>query len=134
MLEVRNTKSVSLSKTKLLEELVHSGGFGEQPVSLTLLTSRKVLVVQSCLTVCDPIDCRTVTHQLPPSMEFSRQEHWNELSFTFPWNLQTQGSNSGFPHYRKIVYHLSHQGSIRLSEVALVSCFVTSSCILKVAV
>ena len=91
MLEVRNTKSVSLSKTKLLEELVHSGGFGEQPVSLTLLTSRKVLVVQSCLTVCDPIDCRTVTHQLPPSMEFSRQEHWNELSFPLPFNIDMYG-------------------------------------------
>ena len=131
MLEVRNTKSVSLSKTKLLAELVHFGGFGEQPASSTLPTPRKVLVVQSRLTVCDPIDCRTVTHQLSLSMEFSRQVHWRGLSFPFPWNHKTQGSNQGLPLYRQIVYHLSHQGSLRLSEVALVSRFVTPSYTLK---
>ena len=32
----------------------------------------KVLVTQSCLTVCNPW---TVAHQAPLSMEFSRQEH-----------------------------------------------------------
>ena len=28
----------------------------------------------------------------------------------------TQGSNSGFPHCRQILYHLSHQGSPRIME------------------
>ena len=32
-----------------------------------------VLLSQSCLTLCNPIDCS----QAPPSMEFSRQEYWN---------------------------------------------------------
>ena len=36
----------------------------------------KVLVAQSCLTLCIPMDC---THQAPLSMEFSRQEYWSEL-------------------------------------------------------
>ena len=32
----------------------------------------KVLVTQSCPTLCDPMDC---SHQTPLSMEFSSQEY-----------------------------------------------------------
>ena len=35
-----------------------------------------MLITQSCLTLCDPMDCQT-----PLSMEFSRQEYWSGL----PW-------------------------------------------------
>ena len=31
-------------------------------------------VAQSCLTLCNPMDC-----QAPPSMGFSRQEYWSGL-------------------------------------------------------
>ena len=34
--------------------------------------------LQSCLTLCDPID------QAPPSLGFSRQEHWSGLPFPSP--------------------------------------------------
>ena len=39
-----------------------------------------------------------------------QQEYWNGLPFPSPGDLPTQGSN---PHrlYRRILYHLSHQGS-----------------------
>ena len=37
--------------------------------------------LQSCPTLCDPIDC---SHQAPPSLGFSRQEHWSELPFPSP--------------------------------------------------
>ena len=37
--------------------------------------------LQSCLTLCDPIDG---THQAPPSLGFSRQEHWSGLPFPSP--------------------------------------------------
>ena len=36
---------------------------------------------QSCLTLCDPID---PAHQAPPSLGFSRQEHWSGLPFPSP--------------------------------------------------
>ena len=36
---------------------------------------------QSCPTLCDPIDG---SHQAPPSLGFSRQEHWNGLPFPSP--------------------------------------------------
>ena len=38
----------------------------------------------------------------------SRQEYWSELSYPSGYDL---GSNSGLPHYRQTLYHLSHQGS-----------------------
>ena len=34
--------------------------------------------VQSCLTLCDSMDC---SPQAPLSMEFSRQEYWSGLPF-----------------------------------------------------
>ena len=37
--------------------------------------------LQSCPTRCDPIDC---PHQAPPSLGFSRQEHWSGLPFPSP--------------------------------------------------
>ena len=40
--------------------------------------------VQSCLTLQPP---RTVAHQAPLSLEFSRQEYWNRLLFPTPGDL-----------------------------------------------
>ena len=37
--------------------------------------------LQSCPTLCDPIDD---SHQAPPSLGFSRQEHWSGLPFPSP--------------------------------------------------
>ena len=36
------------------------------------------VTAQSCPMLCNPMNCRTVVHQAPLSMEFSRQEHWSE--------------------------------------------------------
>ena len=36
--------------------------------------------LQSCSTLCDPIDG---SHQAPPSLRFSRQEHWSGLPYTY---------------------------------------------------
>ena len=43
-----------------------------------------VLVVQLCPTLCDSW---TVAHQVPLSMEFSKQEHWSGLPFPSPGDL-----------------------------------------------
>ena len=37
--------------------------------------------LQSCLTLCDPIDSSPLA---PPSLGFSRQEHWSGLPFPSP--------------------------------------------------
>ena len=54
-----------------------------------VLEKWKVLVTQSCPTLCDPMDC---SHPLTLSMEFSRQEYWSGLPFPSPGNLPDQVS------------------------------------------
>ena len=51
-------------------------------------------VTQSCLTLCDPMDC---TYQAPLSMGFSRQEYWSRLPFPFPGDLPDPGIEPGSP-------------------------------------
>ena len=46
------------------------------------------LVTKSCLTLATPW---TVACQAPPSMGFSRQEHWSGLLFSFPGDLPHPG-------------------------------------------
>ena len=48
------------------------------------INMKKGLVAQSCPILCDPMD---VIHLVPLSMEFSRQEYWNELPFPPPGDL-----------------------------------------------
>ena len=64
--------------------------------------SSKCLVTQSCLTLCDPIDC-----SLPGSSVHGDSPGKNtgvgnpsRLQGIFP----TQGSNPGLLHYRQILY------------------------------
>ena len=49
-------------------------------------------VNRSCPTLCDPMDC---SRQLPPSMEFSRQEYWSGLPFPSPGDLPNPGIEPG---------------------------------------
>ena len=44
-----------------------------------------MLSTQLCPTLCDPINCSPP--QAPLSLEFSRQEYWNVLSFSPPGEL-----------------------------------------------
>ena len=54
------------------------------PVALSCAKS-----VQSCLTLCDPVDC--IAHQAALSMGFSRQEYWSGLPFPSPGDLPHPG-------------------------------------------
>ena len=63
----------------------------------------QVLVTQSCLTLCDPMD-----GSLPVSsvhgISQARILEWVAMSFPI------QGLNPGLLHCRQTLYHLSHQG------------------------
>ena len=50
--------------------------------------------LQSCLTLCNPVDC-----SLPGSsvMGFSRQEYWSGLPFPSPEDLPDPGIEQGLP-------------------------------------
>ena len=66
----------------------------------------EVKVAQSCLTLCDPMDCS-------PWNSLGQNTGVGTLSLLqgiFP----TQGVNSGFPHYGQILYQLSHKEAQRM--------------------
>ena len=72
------------------------------------------LATQLCPTLCDPMDCSPPgcwVHGDSPGKNTGMGCH-AFLQGIFP----TQGLNPGVPHCRKILYHLSHQGSPRMLE------------------
>ena len=71
------------------------------------------LVVQSCPTVCNPIN---VACQAPVSMEFSRQEYWSGLPFPSAVDLSDPGIKPGSPALQDILYCLSHQGMMEIEN------------------
>ena len=69
-------------------------------------------LIQLCPTLCDP---RTIAHQAPLSMGFSRLEYWSGLLCPPEGIFLTQGLNLGLLHCKQILYPLSHQGSSTVS-------------------
>ena len=67
-----------------------------------------MLVTQSCLTLCDPVD----SSQASLSMGFSRQEHWSRLPFPSPGNLPDPEIKPAFLALQADSLPLSHQGSV----------------------
>ena len=65
------------------------------------------LVAQSC-PLCDPM---TVARQVL-SWGFSRQEYWRGLPCRLPGDPPNPGIEPGLPHCRRILYQLSHEGSL----------------------
>ena len=75
----------------------------------TLLPKVEVKATQLCLTLCDPMD------YICPWNCPGQNTAVGSLSLLqgiFP----TQGSNPGLPHYRQILYQLSHKGSPKILE------------------
>ena len=66
-----------------------------------------VKVVQSCWTLCDPMDCLWNSPGQNTGMD--------SLSL-LPRIFPTQGSNPDLPHCKWILYQQSHKGSPRLLE------------------
>ena len=67
-------------------------------------------VAQSCLTLCDPMDC-----SLPGSSclwDFPGKYTGVGCHFLLQEIFPTQGLNQGLLHYRQTLYCLSHQGSL----------------------
>ena len=66
-----------------------------------------MLVAQSCLTLCDPMDY--IACQAPLFMEFSRQEYWNGLPFPSPKDLPYPGIEpTPSPVLQAMLYHLNY--------------------------
>ena len=71
-----------------------------------------VLVTQSCLTLCDPIDYSTWGSSVRGIPQARLLEWVAILQGIFP----IQGSNPGLLHCRQIIFHLSHQRSPTFSQ------------------
>ena len=76
-----------------------------------LLLRVKALVAQSCSTLCNPMDCSLPGFSVRGDFP-SKNTGVGSLSLLQGIFL-TQGSNPGLPHCRRILYHLSHQGSLK---------------------
>ena len=71
------------------------------------------LVIQSCLTLCDPMDCSlpgSSVHGDSPGKNTGVGCHACPPPGDLP-NWGRSGKNPGLLHCRWILYHLSHQGS-----------------------
>ena len=55
----------------------------------------KIIVAQSCPTLCDPMNC--IAHQAPLSIEFSRQEYRSGWPCPPPGDLPNPGIEPGSP-------------------------------------
>ena len=81
------------------------------PASLGLLVSACVLSLQLCPTLCDPMDCS------PPDSSVLGDSSGKNTGVGCHALLQgilpTQGSDTGLPHGRRILYHES-PGKLRL--------------------
>ena len=64
-------------------------------------------VAQSCLTLCDPMDCSLLASSVPRILQ-ARILEWVPIPF-LQGIFQTQGSNAGLLHCRQILYRLSHR-------------------------
>ena len=78
-------------------------------------------LLHMCVLSCSVVSDSWWPHGLQPAWllcqwGFSRQEYWSGLPCPPPGNLPKPGSNPGLPQCRRILYHLSHQGSPRILE------------------
>ena len=68
-----------------------------------------MLVAQSCLIFCDPMDCCTPGSSVHEIFQ-ARILEWAAISFSRGSSL-TQGSNLGLLYCRQILNQLSYEGS-----------------------
>ena len=65
--------------------------FIKSPLNASYKVEEFSSVQFSCSVVSDSATTWTVAHQVPLSMEFSRQEYWSGLPFPFPGDLPNPG-------------------------------------------
>ena len=86
----------------------NAGGAGLMPDQGTEVPSVLVLVTQSCLTLCHPVDC---THQNPLLVGISRQEYWSGLPFPSPGDPSDPGIKPRPSALQTDSLPLSYQGT-----------------------
>ena len=83
--------------------------FRVQNIGSKLFLAGQCMCTQSCLTLCDPMEC-SLPRLLRP-WDFPGKNTGVGYHFLLQEIFPTQGLNLGLPHYRQTLYRLSHQGS-----------------------
>ena len=78
------------------------------PYQTYKLLYSNALVTQSCLTLCDPMDCSPSGSYVHGILQARILEC---VAMPPPGNLPNPGIQLESPALQKILYHLSHQGS-----------------------
>ena len=102
-------RGLASSKITLQRQRTRAATFGRCSSNSELtaqLLSVCVLVTQSCLTLCDPMDC---SPQLLCPWDFPGKNTRVSCHSLLQGIVPTQGWNLGLLHCRKILHHLSHQ-------------------------
>ena len=92
-------------------------------LNISLLSSRKTFVVIFIwiMLITNLWKWKSLSHVLlfmtPWTIQdFSRPEYWNGLPCPPLGDLPNPGSKPGLPQCRRILYHLRHQGNLRILE------------------
>ena len=75
-------------------------------------------VAQLCLTLCDPMDCSLPGSSVHGVFQ-ARVQKWVAISFC-RGSSQPRDWTRIYPHYRQMLYHLSHQGRYEGSNTSLI--------------
>ena len=75
------------------------------------LISRSMLVAQSCLTLCDPMDCSPPGSSVHGILQ-ARTLEWVAIPLSRGIS-HTQRVNPALPHCRQVLYHWNHQGYLQ---------------------
>ena len=75
-------------------------------------------VAQSCLTLCDPMDCSLSGSSIHGIFQ-ARVLEWIAISFS--WIFPTQESNPDLPHCRQTLYCLSRHYSVEAAICKLIN-------------
>ena len=81
-----------------------------------VVTPLKVLVAQSCPTLCNPMDYSPPGSSVHGILQ-ARILEWVVIPFS-RGSFQPRNQTQGLPHYRQILYHLRHQGSHQYSGMS----------------
>ena len=108
-LEIRqmNSQQTHNSLSQVVKKLKHMKTHFVSSVCVCVCVCLCVLVAQSCLTLCDPVDCSPPGSSVQGILQ-ARILEWVAISFS---RGSSQGLNLSLPHCRQIVYHPSHQES-----------------------
>ena len=116
---IRNVKEIPIRERTRVMGRQGSHGIQHLPPTifyvLNTLELNESEVAQSCLTLCDLIDCSLTGSSIHGIFQ-ARVLEWVTISFSRR-SSQPRDWTQGLPHCRQTLCHLSHQGSLQYKSI-----------------